>query len=143
VLDLPEPKKPATRRRRADSGASVATYHHSSGADSIFRLLPRETRGALRRMMHLDPAQRCTLTDLLKGRGKHGDLLCGCKSHASSIKGVDSPPSFECEDHKIGEEDDGDEWLKGANCCSIPDAVPDHVHTKILVDEKQHKRRFF
>jgi hypothetical protein len=33
--------------------------------------------------------------------------------------------------------------LKGANCCSIPDAVPDHVHTKILVDEKQHKRRFF
>ena len=142
ALDLPEPKKPGARRRRADSGASVATYHHGSGADSVFRLLPRETRSALRRMMHLDPTQRCTLTDLLKGRGKHPDLLCGCRSHANSIKGADTPP-FECEDHKLGEEDDGDEWLKAVNCCSIPGTVSDHVHTKVVVDEKQHKKRFF
>jgi len=92
--------------------------------------------------MHLDPAQRCTLTDLLKGRGKQADLLCGCKNHAGGIKGVDTP-SFECEDHKHGEEDDGDEWLKVVNCCSIPDTVSNHIHTKVLVDEKQHKRRFF
>lgn len=143
ALDPPEPKKSVTRRRRADSGASVATFHPSSGADSIFRLLPRETRGALRRMMHLDPAKRCTLTDLLKGRGKHSDLLCGCKGHAGSIKGVDTPPSFECEDHKLGEEDDGDDWLKNVNSCSIPGITTDHVHTKVIVDEKQHKRRFF
>jgi len=143
AFELPEPKKPAARRRRADSGASVATFHHGGGADSVFRLLPREARSALRRMMHLDPAQRCTLTDLLKGRGKHPDLLCGCKNHASGIKGVDTPPSFECEDHRLGEEDDGDEWLKSVNCCSIPDSVASHIHTKIAVDEKQHKRRFF
>jgi serine/threonine protein kinase len=142
ALDLPEPRKTATRRRRADSGASVATFHHGGGADSVFRLLPRETRSALRRMMHLDPAQRCTLTDLLKGRGKQPDLLCGCKNHAGGIKGIDAP-TFECEDHKIGEEDDGDEWLKSINCCSIPDAVLSHVHTKAVVDEKQHKRRLF
>jgi len=143
AFDLPEPKKAPARRRRADSGASVATFHHGGGADSVFRLLPRETRHALRRMMHLDPAQRCTLTDLLKGRGKHPDLLCGCKNHARSIKGVDTPPSFECEDHKHGEEDDGDEWLKNINCCSIPDTAAGHVHTKVVVDEKQHKKRFF
>ena len=143
ALDHPEPAKCAARRRRADSGASVATFHHGGGADSVFRLLPRETRSALRRMMHLDPAQRCTLTDLLKGRGKQPDILCGCKNHAGSIRGVDTPPSFECEDHKLGEEDDGDEWLKTVNCCSIPDTVPGHVHTKIVIDEKQHKRRFF
>ena len=143
ALELPEPKKPAVRRRRADSSASVATFHNGDGADSIFRLLPRETRSALRRMMHLDPAQRCTLTDLLRGRGKQPDLLCGCKNHAGSIKGVDTPPLFECEDHRLGEEDDGDEWLKAVNCCSLPGTDPNHVHTKIVVDEKQHKRRFF
>jgi len=142
ALELPEPKK-STRRRRADSGASVATFYHNAGADSVFRLLPRETRGALRRMMHLDPAQRCTLTDLLKGRGKLPDLLCGCKNHAGSIKGVDTPPLFECEDHRFGEEDDGDEWLKSVECCSIPGTVATHVHTKIAIDEKQHKKRFF
>lgn len=143
AFDLPEPKKVTARRRRADSGASVATYHHAGGADSVFRLLPRETRTALRRMMHLDPAQRCTLTDLLKGRGKQPDLLCGCKNYAGGIKGVDTPPSFECEDHKHGEEDDGDDWLKNVSCCSIPDTVSNHVHTKVVLDEKQHKRRFF
>ncbi|KAF9792731.1 Pkinase-domain-containing protein [Thelephora terrestris] len=142
ALDLPEQKKSTMRRRRADSSASVATFHHSGGADSVFRLLPRETRSALRRMMHLDPAQRCTLTDLLKGRGKQPDLLCGCKNHASGIKGVDNH-LFECEDHKFGVEDDGDEWLKAVNCCSIPGTDSDHVHIKIVVDEKQHKKRFF
>jgi len=91
--------------------------------------------------MHLDPAERCTLTDLLKGRGKQPDLLCGCKNHTGSIKGADT--SSECEDHKTGVEDDGDEWLKTINCCSIPNAVVNHIHTKVVVDEKQHKRRFF
>ncbi|KAJ3984448.1 hypothetical protein F5890DRAFT_1474530 [Lentinula detonsa] len=62
------------KRQRSDS---VTTFH-GGGAESIFRLLPRETRPALRRMLHVEPSARCTLTDLLKGRGKHGNLLCGC-----------------------------------------------------------------
>jgi hypothetical protein len=41
------------------------------------------------------------------------------------------------------EEDDGDEWLKGINCCSAHGATPQHTHIKIAVDEKQHKRKFF
>ncbi|KDN37031.1 Pkinase-domain-containing protein [Tilletiaria anomala UBC 951] len=46
---------------------SEATFK-SGAADSIFRLLPRETRSALSRMMAIDPALRCTLGDLLRGR---------------------------------------------------------------------------
>ena len=140
AADLPERKK-SIMRPRADSGASVATS--SNVADSVFRLLPRESRSALRRMMHLDPAQRCTLTDLLKGRGKYPDLLCGCRSRGNSVNTLSSP----CEDHPLqqgdNDDDDGDEWLKAINCCSIPGTIPNHEHTRIVVDEKQHKRRFF
>ncbi|PPQ70961.1 hypothetical protein CVT24_009961 [Panaeolus cyanescens] len=81
------------RRQRSDS----ATTFHGGGAESIFRLLPRETRPALRRMLFVEPASRCTLTDLLKGRGKTSGLLCGCRvdsrtgrhgsSSSSSING--------------------------------------------------------
>lgn len=58
---------PARRASRSDSISSVATYT-SGAADSIFRLLPRETRSALSRMMAVEPALRCTLGDLLRGR---------------------------------------------------------------------------
>ncbi|KAF6765121.1 kinase-like domain-containing protein [Ephemerocybe angulata] len=64
----------ARRRPRSDS---VTTFH-GGGAETIFRLLPRETRPALRRMLHVEPSARCTLTDLLKGVGKTSGLLCGC-----------------------------------------------------------------
>ena len=52
---------------RSDSVSSVTTYT-SGAADSIFRLLPRETRSALSRMMAVEPSMRCTLGDLLRGR---------------------------------------------------------------------------
>ncbi|KAF9069899.1 hypothetical protein BDP27DRAFT_663925 [Rhodocollybia butyracea] len=70
----PEASGTIKKRQRSDS---VTTFH-GGGAESIFRLLPRETRPALRRMLHVEPSARCTLTDLLKGRGKHSNLLCGC-----------------------------------------------------------------
>lgn len=133
TLDPPGSRK-STARRRADS----------SDSQSIFTQVPKEARSALKRMMHMDPDQRCTLTDLLKGRGKHPDLLCGCKGLANGIKGVDTPP-FECEDHKHvdGDEgDEGDDWLKGINCCSIKDTPLLHVHVQ-LPDEKQHRWRPF
>ncbi|RXW23823.1 hypothetical protein EST38_g1989 [Candolleomyces aberdarensis] len=69
-------KTPNTSRRRQRSD-SVTTFH-GGGAETIFRLLPREARPALRRMLHVEPTARCTLTDLLKGRGKTSGLLCGC-----------------------------------------------------------------
>jgi len=42
------------------------------------------------------------------------------------------------------EEDDGDEWLKGIETCSGKGKDgAGHEHVKVVVDEKQHKRRFF
>lgn len=130
---------PARRpRQRTDSITSVATFC-TGGAESIFRLLPRETRPAIRRMMYIEPSARCTLTDLLKGKGKSNDLLCGCNSHDR-----DSPP---CQDHCHSPEemDEGDEWLRSIVPCSSlePGVKPGHTHIKVSVDEKQHKRRFF
>ncbi|KAH9951917.1 Pkinase-domain-containing protein [Amylocystis lapponica] len=130
-------EKTASRRRtRADSSASVATFH-SGGAESIFRLLPRESRAAIQRMMYIEPTARCTLTDLLYGRGRSNDLLCGCNSHAK-----DSP---RCQDHQHEPEaeDDGDPWLKSIAPCSQEGVHPTHTHIRVAVDEKQHKRRFF
>jgi len=136
-----------TTRARADSTTSVATHNGViGGAESIFLLLPRETRPAIRRMLFVEPEGRCTLTDLLKGRGKTSGLLCGCHRHNgnSTSHGIDTPPGV-CQDHDLSaeEEDDGDEWLKSINACSTPDIRPDHAHINVAVEEKAHKRRFF
>jgi len=140
--------KAAIRRRRVDSVASVATHSGYAGsAESIFLLLPRETRPAIRRMLFVEPEGRCTLTDLLKGRGKTSGILCGCHRHTgeSHSHGIETPPGL-CKDHDLSaeEEDDGDTWLKGIKTCSTPGVCnSDHTHIKVAVDEKAHKRRFF
>ncbi|KAI0748248.1 hypothetical protein C8Q80DRAFT_1120759 [Daedaleopsis nitida] len=123
-------------RARTSSITSVATFS-TGGAESIFRLLPRESRPAIRRMLFVEPSARCTLTDLLKGKGKSNDLLCGCNSHDK-----DSP---RCQDHCCSpeEEDEGDEWLKSIIPCSVEGHTSTHAHIKVNVDEKHHKRRFF
>ncbi|TFK84629.1 Pkinase-domain-containing protein [Polyporus arcularius HHB13444] len=131
----PESTPTVRRRARTSSITSVATFS-TGGAESIFRLLPRESRPAIRRMLFVEPSARCTLTDLLKGKGKSNDLLCGCNSHDK-----DSP---RCQDHCAPEEeDDGDEWLKSIVPCSAEGVIPTHQHIKVTVDEKHHKRRFF
>jgi len=135
---------------RADSDSTPQT----GGPDSIFRLLPRESRNAIRRMMHIEPSARCTLTDLLKGRGKSSGLLCGCtsascvsSSSSQTINGatvLNCSPGHLCTDHCDPEdEDDGDEWLKGIVACSREDVKPDHTHVKVVVEENKTKKRFF
>ncbi|KAJ7226693.1 hypothetical protein GGX14DRAFT_385504 [Mycena pura] len=43
------------------------------------------------RSIHVEPSARCTLTDLLKGRGKSSSLLCGCNIHGDGgANGVDT-----------------------------------------------------
>lgn len=135
------------RRQRTDS---VTTYHGQGGggAESIFRLLPRETRPALRRMLYVEPAGRCTLTDLLKGKGKTSGLLCGCETATRrGARGETTPHGGHCVDHDdcdTDDEDDGDEWLKSIEPCSREGVVPGHLHIKVAVDEKkQTKRKFF
>jgi serine/threonine protein kinase len=139
---------PAKRRNRprADSTASVATHSGGIGStDSIFLLLPRETRPAIRRMLFVEPEARCTLTDLLKGRGKTSGLLCGCHRHKGGTSRCINATPGPCQDHDLSaeEEDDGDAWLKGIKTCSTPGLKADHSHIKVAIEEKAHKRRFF
>lgn len=63
-----EDARPHPHRSDSVSSASSQTTFTSGAADSIFRLLPRETRSALSRMMAVEPSLRCTLGDLLRGR---------------------------------------------------------------------------
>ena len=138
--------RPHQTRPRTDSSVTTS----GGGADSIFRLLPRESRNAIRRMMHIEPSARCTLTDLLKGKGKQSALLCGC--HAAeggscrTIRASDGAV-VECQDHccEPDEEDDGDEWLRSIVPCSVSGSnpIPPHTHVKMDVEEKQAKKRFF
>jgi serine/threonine protein kinase len=139
---------PPKRRPRSDS----VTTTFSGASDSIFRLLPRETRPTIRRMLFLEPTSRCTLTDLLKGRGKTSGLLCGCQRDKKVAAGANGNVESSCSTFSMGhcvdhddcdEEDDGDEWLKSIESCSIAGIVPDHVHTKVAMEEKQGKRKFF
>lgn len=61
-----EAPAPKVSRDRSNSIASNATWT-TGAADSIFRLLPRETRSCLTRMLTIEPSIRCTLADLLRG----------------------------------------------------------------------------
>lgn len=123
----------AAARNRANSGAT----------DSIFRLLPRETRECIRRMMHIEPTGRTTLSDLLVGKGKAGGLVCKC---GGAVCGGDlNRHATEHEDDGCGpieEEDEGDDWLKSIVPCSAG-CAPDHSHIKVTVDEKPSKKKFF
>ena len=143
---VPKMASPPKRRPRSDS---VTTFN-GGGSESIFRLLPRETRSTLRRMLFVEPTSRCTLTDLLKGKGKTSGLLCGCQRDKSAVDANGpngSSSSFSmghCVDHDdCDEEDDGDEWLKSIEPCSKLGIVPNHVHIKVAVEEKPGKRKFF
>ncbi|CEH15821.1 pkinase-domain-containing protein [Ceraceosorus bombacis] len=162
------PLSPDLRHRkptRQDSVSSVATFT-SGAADSIFRLLPRETRSALSRMMAVEPSLRCTLGDLLRGRRfsdgdspltrtpvmsrtPSTDKLNGLgdhhqPSHAST--GITSPGGLQrLQDEFEDDDDTGDEWLKGIRTCAhvLVDARPgdqaDHPHVKVVPEEQKRK----
>lgn len=89
-------------RNRSASVASNATWT-TGAADSIFRLLPRETRSCLTRMLAIEPGIRCTFADLL--RGGEGDDV---------------------------DEQRKDEWLASLEACiSKKGGHSDHSHNKI------------
>lgn len=176
-----KPRKPSPSRLTADLNANSKSPSDSkssvssplvngtgtgAGADSIFRLLPRESRNAIRRMMHVEPKGRCTLSDLLHGRGKgkSDGLRCLCNGEECG-GGLNTPPAEEdeededddeggCDDIESGEGDgknddessDGDAWLKSIETCSAHAALgksSPHDHCKIPIDDKQGKKRFF
>ncbi|WWD20545.1 hypothetical protein CI109_105021 [Kwoniella shandongensis] len=127
------------RRERAASISSTRTFQ-TGGAESIFRLLPRESRSAIMRMLTVEPSIRCTLSDLLVGMGKD-DMMCSCGSPECS--GSISAPPKEITGLSGDEEDDGDEWVKAIDCCSHRPGRPStHSHIKVVPEEKPKKKLF-
>lgn len=129
----------------------------SDGPESILRLLPRETRTAIRRMLYIEPSARCTLGQLLRGRGKPSGLVCRCGGKECG-GGLNTPPNEHAASADDHEEDDGDEWLSNIRPCSYRQVMelghhkldpaacepsPAHTHVSIPVDEKTRKKRFF
>lgn len=110
--------KTSISRHTVDSISSQKTYQ-TGAADSIFRLLPRETRNCLTRMMTVDPKIRCSFADLLRG-GEKG---------------------FE-------DEDEIDHWLAGIKPCvgfgshRKKETDPDwHTHNLIQSEEAQQSSK--
>lgn len=130
------------RRERAASISSTRTFQ-TGGAESIFRLLPRESRAAIMNMLAVEPSIRCTLSDLLVGKGKD-DMMCACGSDECS-GGVSSlPAEITGVNLGDGDEDNGDEWVKGIECCSHAEmrGKITHSHIKVVQEEKPKKKLF-
>lgn len=126
------------RRERAASISSTKTFT-TGGAESIFRLLPRESRSAIMRMLAVEPSIRCTLSDLLHGHG-HDDQMCGCGS--SECGGAVSQIPTSITGVEPGE-DDGDHWIQNIECCSQHPGKPvNHKHIKVVQEEKPKKKLF-
>lgn len=145
--DIPTPTRTVSqheqqlRRERAASISSTRTFT-SGGAESIFRLLPRESRSAVMRMLAVEPSIRCTLSDLLVGRGKD-DMMCSCGS--PDCGGNLGLPPTEVTGITDGEDDAGDEWVQGIECCSRARAKGEkvtHTHIKVVQDEPKKKGLF-
>jgi hypothetical protein len=85
-------------------------------------------------MMAIEPTQRCTLSDLLRGKGKGDGILCGCEAAKAGADHTCSTAD--------GDVDEGDEWIKSISSCSDTEHAPTHIHVKVVVEEK-HKKRFF
>ena len=135
----PSRKEQQAKRERAASISSTRTFQ-TGGAESIFRLLPRESRSAVMRMLAVEPTIRCTLNDLLVGRG-NDDMMCPCGSPGCG--GNLAAPPAEITGLKIDEKDEGDEWVKNIDCCSHHIGKPgNHSHIKVTVEEKPKKKLF-
>lgn len=130
-------------RPRTDSTATFQT----GGAESIFRLLPRESRSAISRMLAVEPTLRCTLSELLRGTGNRDGLHCECG--AEDCGGPMQTPRVWAkleEEGYFGGQDHGDEWMKNIECCSHPNANRNspnwHTHIKVQQEETK-KKKFF
>jgi serine/threonine protein kinase len=130
-------------RPRTDS---TATFQ-SGGAESIFRLLPRESRSAVSRMLAVEPTLRCTLSELLRGTSNRDGLHCECG--ADDCGGPLQTPQVRAQLTQEGyfdAHDHGDDWIKSIECCSHPNAnthSPNwHTHIKVQQEETK-KKKFF
>ncbi|KAL4077039.1 hypothetical protein V8B97DRAFT_2021678 [Scleroderma yunnanense] len=162
--------RPPRKATVSSTSARARSSSHSS-PNSIFRLLPREARPALRRMLCFDPRARTTMGELLYGRkGMPGVVAldegeqCYCTSEEESdvngeatsgeddtdsgadggIGEEDAAEDADCDsDREDTEGDEGDPWVHSIDVCSCRgDESQKHVHVKIA-DEKAGRRRLF
>ncbi|WFD35968.1 hypothetical protein MCUN1_002839 [Malassezia cuniculi] len=95
--------------------------------ESIFRLIPRESRKCISRMLALRPEMRATLDDLLRGR--NFDLRNDLKPNGSRPSDGGNEPCAVARcggetnvawfvDEFENDDDNGDRWLKSINACS-------------------------
>lgn len=127
------------RRERAASISSTRTYQ-TGGAESIFRLLPRESRSAIMRMLAVEPSIRCTLSDLLHGTGKD-DQMCPCGR--GECGGNLARPPEELTGVDVND-DHGDAWIQNIECCSHhPGRKMNHTHIKVVQEAEKPKKKLF
>ncbi|KAG2158350.1 Pkinase-domain-containing protein [Suillus bovinus] len=139
--------QPSLPERTLTSPGKRPRASSTTSPNSIFRLLPRETRPALRRMLCVDPKLRTTMGELLWGRRDTGGIIalaegeqCGCEDGECES---DTEEQDGNEDEDAAEDDaDGDEWVRSIETCTETGA-PKHVHVKIQNEEKSFKNRFF
>ncbi|GAA93636.1 uncharacterized protein L969DRAFT_44096 [Mixia osmundae IAM 14324] len=81
----PPVERMATARSQAASISSQATWD-TGAADSIFRLIPRESRTALTSMLTIQASRRCTLADLLRGGEGDDEDMSQADPWISSIR---------------------------------------------------------
>ena len=141
------PQNGATPTKGANRAATTSRRQAAASApsESIFRLLPRETRECIKHMMHIEPTGRCTLSDLLVGTGKAGGLVCKCGGlecggEMNNHRDDTADGVGEC--GAVAGEDDGDQWLKDIVTCARTDCKPSHTHIRIALEETKTKRFF-
>ncbi|KAG2157336.1 Pkinase-domain-containing protein [Suillus clintonianus] len=153
---IPESSAPATASSTAQPPSPKRTTalpgrrtrsSSTSSPNSIFRLLPRETRPALRRMLCVDPKIRTTMGEILWGQRDVGGIIalaegdeCGCED--GECESETEEQDEDQEEDGADDDEDGDEWVRSIETCT-ESGGPKHVHVRIQSEEKSLKKRFF
>lgn len=143
----PPTARPSSPKRTIASPGKRPRTSSSTSPNSIFRLLPRETRPALRRMLCVDPKLRTTMGELLWGQRDVGGIIalaegdeCGCEDGECESETEEQDDNEDGDG--AGDDEDGDEWVRSIETCTESGA-PKHVHARIQSEEKSFKKRFF
>ena len=138
-LSPPQPPQMASPSKRSRSMST-------SSPNSIFRLLPRETRPALRRMLCVDPAMRTTMGALLWGRRGSNAIValadgeeCACENGEFESE---EEQQYDEDDEWPEDDEDGDEWARSIETCT-ESGTPKHVHVRIQSEAKGFRKKFF
>lgn len=144
----PPTAQPSPPERTLTSPGRRPRASSTTSPNSIFRLLPRETRPALRRMLCVDPKLRTTMGELLWGRREAGGIIalaegevCGCEDEECESD-TEEQDDDNVDEDGAEDEGDGDEWVRSIETCTESGAAK-HVHVKIQNEEKSFKKRFF